>query len=215
MSEQFIDLLRHGEVQGGACFRGDRDDPLTPAGWGQMRQATATDGSAWGRVISSPARRCSDFARHLADTAGLPFETRTAFRERGFGDWEGLTAAQIPAEALDAFWSDPVGYTPPGAEPFDAFRTRVLDGWRDLQQPQPSNWAPGRPYSSPPSPPHSLLVTHGGVIRMLVAEVLRMPPDAVLLLEVPHACLTRIRVPARPWRPSLVFHRTPSPAAPS
>ncbi|MBK5963679.1 histidine phosphatase family protein [Thiocystis minor] len=195
MAERFLDLLRHGEVQGGTRFRGDRDDPLSPLGWEQMRLATS-DLTGWTRILSSPSRRCVEFARELADGLGLPIEARLAFRERGFGAWEGLAVDQIPAEALHDFWADPVGYTPPDAETFTAFRARVLDGWRALR--------------SEPDP-HSLLVTHGGVIRILAAEVLRMSEDAFFLFEVPHASRTRLRIPDPPWRTSLVFHRSVPP----
>ena len=190
MAERLLDLLRHGEVQGGARFRGDQDDPLSPLGGEQMRRATA-DRPGWTRIISSPSRRCVEPARGLASDLGLPIEERAVFRERGFGAWEGLAADEIPDDLLSRFWADPVGYTPPGAEPFAEFRIRVLDGWQDLLREPDSQ---------------DLLVTHGGVIRVLVAEVLRMPADAFLLIEVPFACRTRLRIPAPPWRPSLVFH---------
>ncbi len=191
MSERFLDLLRHGEPRGGARFRGAQDDPPSAIGWNQMRLATAGDGPAWTRILSSPSRRCVEPARELADRLVLPIDERPAFRERGFGAWEGLAPSDIPADSLAAFWSDPVGFDPPGAEPFAAFCARVLDGWHDLLR---------------EGSPHDLLVTHGGVIRVLLAEVLRMSPDALLLIEVPYACRTRLRIPEPPWRPSLVFH---------
>ena len=191
MSDRLIDLLRHGEPEGGARFRGERDDPPSALGREQIRLATARDRAGWTRILSSPARRCAEPAQALARELDLPLGERSWLRERGFGDWEGLTADAIPAEALARFWSDPVGYTPPGAEPFPAFHARVLNGWRDLLQ-DPA--------------PHTLIVTHGGVVRLLVAEALGMPQDALLLLEVPYACRTRLRIPAAPWRPSLVFH---------
>lgn len=194
MGERFIDLLRHGEPLGGARFLGDQDDPPSTLGWEQMRLAATGDGPAWSRILSSPARRCVDPARALASRLGLPIEKRPAFRERGFGAWEGLAVDQIPPESLAAFWSDPVAFTPPGAEPFSAFRDRVLAGWHDLLG---------------EGAPHDLLLTHGGVIRVLLAEVLRMSPDALLLIEVPYACRTRLRIPSPPWRPSLIFHGSP------
>lgn len=55
-SEQFttftVDLLRHGEVQGGSCFRGRTDDPLTAPGWQQMQQASASHD--WDIIICLP-----------------------------------------------------------------------------------------------------------------------------------------------------------------
>ncbi len=187
---EFVDLLRHGEVAGGACFRGERDDPLTVIGWEQMTQAMAEP--VWSEIISSPSRRCADFARQLAATHGLPLRLLDAVRERGFGAWEGRTTDQIPLDDLMQFWNDPAGFTPPDAELFAVFRDRVLSVWRELCD----------------NPTPRLLITHGGVIRVLIAEVLQMPDSALLLIEVPFANLTRLRLSEPPGRPSLVFHRS-------
>jgi alpha-ribazole phosphatase len=191
MSDRFLDLLRHGAVRGGTCFRGRQDDPLSGLGWGQMSDATADD-PGWTEIISSPARRCADFAHHLAARRALTMKIEERLCERHFGDWEGLTASEIQPDALGRFWGDPVGYTPPGAEPYPLFRERVLHVWNNLRQ---------------SSARHALLVTHGGVIRVLIAATLRMPDDAALLIEVSHACHTRVRLPQPPGQPSLVFHR--------
>jgi broad specificity phosphatase PhoE len=191
MSDRFVDLLRHGEAQGGARFRGGHDDPLSGLGWEQMFRAT-TPTANWTGILCSPSLRCADFGRRLVETHGLPLTIDAALSERRFGAWEGLAAHQIPADQLTRFWDDPVGYTPPDAETFMAFRERVLTAWRNLLSASDS---------------HPLLITHGGVIRVLVAEVLRMPDAASLLFEVPPACLTRLRIPPLPGHPSLMFHR--------
>ncbi|MBK1643115.1 histidine phosphatase family protein [Thiocapsa imhoffii] len=190
MQDQFVELLRHGEAAGGACFRGGQDDPLSPAGMEQMTRATAQN-PGWNAVFSSPARRCHAFAQQLAAAHDLPIMTLPQLSERHFGAWEGLTANQIPAADLIRFWEDPIDYTPPGAEPFASFRQRVLGAWDAVR-------TAGAAYP--------LVVTHGGVIRVILAEVLSMPAAATILLEVPPACLSRVRVPPSPGRPSLIRH---------
>ncbi len=186
-----IDLLRHGECVGAPCFRGGRDDPLSDEGWDQMEQATAGLATL-SQIISSPSRRCAAFAESLALRLGLPLLLMDDFRERNFGVWEGLTAAEIPPAEFARLLADPGGFNPPQGEPLGAFRARVLAGWRQL--------------CALPSP-HRLLITHGGVIRVLIAEVLQMRDRALPCLEVPPACLTRIRLHPPPGRPSLVYHR--------
>ena len=193
MQDRFVDLLRHGEAQGGARFRGGHDDPLSEEGWNQMARATAVDPD-WTRVVCSPSQRCSAFAHRLADGRNLSVSILPGLRERGFGAWEGLAAHQIPAEELTRFWDDPVVYTPPGGEPFERFRERVLAAWDQV---------------CAADEPFTLAVTHGGVIRIVLAEMLRMPPEASLLIEVPPACLSRLRVPESPGRPSLMRHGPP------
>jgi alpha-ribazole phosphatase len=197
MTDRFVTLLRHGEVQGGARFRGGHDDPLSEAGWMQMRAIAERQGQRpprWTRIVSSPARRCAEFAGRYGQESRLAPTLSWAFAERCFGDWEGLAAHQIPAAELTRFWDDPAGYTPPGAEPFDNFRTRVLTGWNALVK-DPD--------------PHTLLVTHGGAIRVIVASLLGLADPTGILIEVPLACVTRVRLPPDPGRASLMFHGDP------
>lgn len=191
MSDRIISLLRHGEVEGGARFRGGQDDALSVAGWAQLRAALVlVPGIA--AIVSSPARRCAEFAQTLAaERGGLPLDLSAAFAERHFGDWEGRAAHEIPAAELARFWDDPVGYTPPGAEPLVDFRRRVLEGWQALIEGAAAD---------------TLVLTHGGVVRVILAHVLGMTDWSGLLVEVPPACLTRLRLPAPPGRPSLVSH---------
>ncbi|MFO8155736.1 MAG: histidine phosphatase family protein, partial [Thiohalospira sp.] len=87
-SHTTVDLLRHGEPEGGRRYRGQSDDPLSATGWQQM-QAAVAGATPWQRVISSPLSRCRVFAETLAAERGLPLEVEADFREIGFGEWEG------------------------------------------------------------------------------------------------------------------------------
>ncbi len=130
-----IDLIRHGEPQGGTCFRGWQDDPLSKLGWSQMRQAVG-EHAPWSRIISSPLQRCAAFANELSNKLGLPLTTEGQLQELGFGEWEGRRAEELYHEFPDAvsnFWNDPVAYTPPGGEPLDTFHSRVTSAWANIQ----------------------------------------------------------------------------------
>jgi alpha-ribazole phosphatase len=156
-----------------------------------MDAAVAAAGSAWDLVLTSPARRCAGFAQDLAGTLGLPLEVWPDLRERGWGDWEGRGASEIPLADLSRLWADPAGFNPPGAEPFGAFAGRVHSAWRRLL---------GH------SARHLLLVTHGGTVRVILGDVLALPATSLPLVEVPPACLTRLRLPDGGGRPSLMAH---------
>ncbi|MCF6354966.1 MAG: histidine phosphatase family protein [Candidatus Polarisedimenticolaceae bacterium] len=185
MVDLIIDLLRHGEVEGGHCFRGRTDDLLTDLGWSQMSHAVEMK-PTWREIISSPAKRCTRFAKQLAENQQIPCRQAEWLWEMDFGDWEGATAAQLAAtdaDRLNAFWQDPVHQAPPNGEPFQPFQQRVLGGWSALIQ---------------QSTKHILLVTHGGPIRIILAEVLGMPPQNLMRLEVPHASLSRVRISTDP-----------------
>jgi alpha-ribazole phosphatase len=174
-----MDLLRHGDT-GQTGFRGRLDDPLTPLGWRQM-EAAASAGGPWAAVVSSPLRRCADFAADRARRLGLPFAADARLAELDFGRWEGATAAGLmesEPEALTRFWRDPWSNPPPGGEEPLAFEARVLAARRDLEQ----------VHGDQPL----LVVTHGGVIRVLLGAARSLPRAQWLAIEVPHASMHRL-----------------------
>jgi alpha-ribazole phosphatase/probable phosphoglycerate mutase len=195
-STTLIDLMRHGEPVGGRMYRGQRDDPLSELGWAQMRAAVGEQ-RPWDRIVSSTLRRCSEFARELAQRHGLPLEFDARFKEIGFGDWEGRTAEQLRAEspvAFERFYSDPIAHRPAGAETLHDFRRRVADAWSDVVIRHA-----GR---------HVLIVAHAGVMRMVLCHTLEIPLASMWRIHVPNACLTRIRIAgaAGGASPQLLFH---------
>lgn len=192
-----VDLIRHGMPVGGRRYRGHLDDPLSEQGWQQMWDAVA-DAHPWDVIVTSPLQRCRAFAEALATRHGLPLEVEEGFREISFGAWEGRhvrTILEETPEQIEAYWRDPVANTPPGGEALEAFRDRLIVAWRRVTADHT-----GR---------HILMVTHGGVIRTLVAEQMGLPLNAVLRVEIANAGITRLRlqedVNGRP-APSLVFH---------
>lgn len=177
-----LDLLRHGETEQGGGFRGRIDDALTVAGWAQMRQALQGRGG-WSALVSSPLQRCRLFAEELAAAHDLPLHGAAGLRELDFGDWEGLSAAQLmdtSSAELGLFWDDPYAFTPPGGEPLAAFEARVLDALAALVQAHPGA--------------HLLAITHGGVIRLLLARARGLAPARLLQVEAGHASLFSLQV---------------------
>lgn len=172
-----LDMLRHGETVSGGGFRGRLDDELTDAGWQQMRQAVVSAGP-WDRIVSSPLRRCAAFAAELAQQHDLPMTLEPDLRELDFGEWEGRSAADLmvdQSEALGRFWEDPYSFTPPGGEPLVDFEARVLRAMERLTD----RYVDER----------VLLVTHGGVMRLLLAEARGLPREQLLQVEVGHGAL--------------------------
>lgn len=184
-----LDLLRHGETRGGSRFRGRLDDPLTERGWEQMWAAVGPgegDGEGvpvWDGIVTSPLARCADFARALSERRGIPLRLDPRLAELDFGDWEGRIAAELmatEAEALGRFWADPVAHPPPGGEPLLAFQARVLAAWGELLRQDRGD--------------RTLVISHGGVIRVILCQVLGYPLGRLLELDVGHASLRGIRV---------------------
>ncbi|HHC73139.1 MAG TPA: histidine phosphatase family protein [Thiotrichales bacterium] len=167
-------VLRHGETKESGRFIGCTDSPLTPRGWRQMERAVAAAGRPWQRVVTSPLSRCARFACHFAVRHSLPLEEEPRLRELDFGEWEGKSAEEIlasDAASLERFWNDPWNHPPPGGEPLALFRERVLEAWEAMC------------HSAGRGDP--LVVTHGGVIRLLLCHLEGRPPRALLSREVP------------------------------
>jgi len=181
MKETIIDLIRHGEPEGGSRYRGNRiDDPLSEKGWSQM-WAAVENPPAWQQIISSPLLRCRAFADALAEKQGLPVEVDERLREIGFGDWEGQTRAQIQQRSqveYDNFYRDPVNCRPEGAEPLDAFIERTHSVFEDAI----------KHYNGS----HLLIVAHAGVIRALVTYALGARAASMYRINISNAGKTRV-----------------------
>jgi alpha-ribazole phosphatase len=177
-----LDLLRHGETELGGGLRGSLDDALTEKGWAQMRAAVVECGP-WDRLVSSPLQRCARFAEELGAQLGLPVHLDKDLQELHFGAWEGQSAAALmetDAEALGLFWADPYSFTPPQGEPVVDFATRVLAAVERLQ----AAYAGER----------VLLISHGGVMRLLLAQARGLPREQLLNVEVGHGALFSLTV---------------------
>ncbi|MBF0108818.1 MAG: histidine phosphatase family protein [Magnetococcales bacterium] len=180
-----IDLLRHGEVTGGARFNGKSDPPLTEAGWKTMERAAALSDKADG-LLSSPLERCSVFAQWWGKKNGIPVVLDAAWREYDFGLWDGRTSAEVMAMdplGLAAFWDDPTLHPPPGGEPMDLFAERISGCLHSLTT-----------SSSPefPAPEHLLVITHGGVMRQLAALALGRSFRDIWSLNLPPGACVRL-----------------------
>lgn len=192
-----IDLLRHGEVDGGLCLGSGCDAPLSEAGWGRMRAVCGDAAPPWQAVVSSPLLRCRAFAEELAGQIDLPLRIDRRLSELGFGAWEGRSWADLYAnhgEALLQFQRKPGDNPAPGGEPYLNFERRVGEAWRELCREAENR--------------HCLAVCHAGVIRAVLRQVLEMPLASLFRIEVPHGGLTRLACEAD-GAARLVFHQPP------
>lgn len=192
-------LLRHGQCEGGQIFRGHTDSAPTEVGRHLMtRRLNSLAGQSLTAVVSSPAQRCQLAAEAFASDQSLAFIGEQGFLEIDFGEWEGqlvsAVADRMPRE-LEQFWRDPVSYTPPMGETLLAFQARVTAAWQKLLAQYRGQ--------------RLVLVTHGGVIRMILANVLAMPLRPLSHLAVPHGCLSCVQyhhAEGKPDWPQLLFH---------
>lgn len=162
-------LLRHAETEWNRerRFQGWRDVPLSAIGREQAESAArllaATRIDA---VWSSPLARARDTAAIIAAPHRLAVQESEAFREMGFGDWEGLTRDEVRERFPDSHraWAEtPHEATWPGAETLAAVRARALAGLEALRAAHTGQTI--------------CLVSHGITGRLLILEALGLGPD--------------------------------------
>ncbi len=94
-------LLRHGEtahtIEKRFSGSGGHDPQLSANGAAQARAAAERLAAAGGvdAVVSSPMRRTRQTADAAAAALGLTVREADGFRECAFGEWEGLTFAEV------------------------------------------------------------------------------------------------------------------------
>ena len=177
-----IDLMRHGEPVGGKRFRGSTDDPLSEAGWQQMR--TSLQGHAnWDVIVSSPLRRCAEFAAEVADQHKLEIQMMPGLAELEFGEWEGKTPTEVEQQypdALQQLYYDPLTFTAPGGESMQVFYDRVSQAWDDVMQIYRGQSV--------------LLIAHGGVNRVILQQILDFPPQNMFRIQMGFAAMVNMVV---------------------
>ncbi|MEH6551175.1 MAG: histidine phosphatase family protein [Pseudomonadales bacterium] len=192
-----VDIIRHGQCEGGEIYRGSTDVALTDIGWQQMSLAAGRIDPRWQRIVSSPLIRCRDFAQSLANQYRLPLLVEAGFREMHFGDWEGRALTEVwesDKETVSGFYRDPESVIPPGGEGAVKARDRIAQAWTCLMNENAGD--------------HLLLVCHGGTIRLLLSYLLQLPLATIAQWHVPYASLSRIKIFHRPegdW-PVLEYH---------
>lgn len=181
-----IDLLRHGESELSHTLRGSLDDALTAQGWQQMlSNIDQSQTQHWDVVFSSPLQRCRIFAEHIVRERDIPLILDQSLQEMHFGDWEGQSIQELYEqfpETLADFWQKPTQATLPNAESMQQFHLRVTTAMSAIQQRMEYNgWQ------------FALVVTHGGVIKLLKCMVLQQPLDDVLKMTAELGQLSSFR----------------------
>jgi len=178
-------LLRHPEPEAsvrGRCY-GTLDIGLSPAGLRDAEEMAAELAKEpFAAVYTSPRTRCTDPAGRIAAKCGCPLEELDGLRELDFGEFEGRTYDEIAAlyPGVYAQWMErPTEVEFPGGESFARMRTRVLDTCRELRRCHPGQ--------------SILCVTHAGVIRTLVADVLGIPAVNMFRLAQDYCGLSIVR----------------------
>jgi probable phosphoglycerate mutase len=176
-------LLRHGQTPMSVekRYAGRTDIPLTEAGVAQAAAAAKRLASAGiDAIVASPLQRTVQTAEAVASVTGVPVTTDEGFRETDFGDWDGLTFAEVrerwPSE-MTAWLADPQ-IAPPGGESFAEVSERVTAALARVLADRAGQ--------------RVLIVSHVTPIKTLVTAALLAPPPALFRMHLDVAALCEI-----------------------
>ncbi len=171
-----IYLIRHTavDVPPGVCY--GQTDVALRSGWRKdvaaVKAKLPRRPAASTRAFSSPLRRCTVLAEELAAAA----HTDRRLREMSFGRWELTPWDQVPAQELARWNADLVNRPAPDGESLSQLDRRCGAFFEELARAEAET---------------TLVVTHGGVIRVTLARWLGMPLANALRLVVDFGGVTK------------------------
>lgn len=163
-------LWRHGRTahNAGARLQGQSDIPLDEVGVWQAETAAAALASRYRptRIIASDLGRAHATAQALADRTGLPVHTDVRVRERSFGDWEGLTSAEIAERWPEQHAAWVAGHEPErvGAETRAAVQARMVEAVTEQA-------------AALEKDDTLVVVSHGAAINLGLVGLFGLPPE--------------------------------------
>lgn len=160
-----VTLLRHGDTPLSGLLIGRHSDPApTPAAAEQLAATLQRlhQRQPITRLAASPLLRCRQPAQAFAQAHGLAVSVDADLAELDFGRWEGADPQALPDDWASQCQDEAGG--PPDGERIRAFRQRCAHAW--MRHSAGLGDAAGE---------HLLLLTHGGVISALLAELMAMP----------------------------------------
>jgi probable phosphoglycerate mutase len=179
-----IIAIRHGETHWNVDSRiqGQLDIPLNALGRSQAsRLAQALKDEPVRAIYASSLTRAWETAQYLGRALVLDVVPELGLRERGFGDFEGKTFAEIQTDLPDQsqLWRtrDP-HFSPLGGESLTDLRLRVLEAASRLAAQHPGELI--------------ALVGHGGVMDVLYRAATRLGIQAPRTWALGNAAINRL-----------------------
>lgn len=171
-------LIRHGETDWNreGRLQGGQDVPLNALGRKQAAEAAERlralePGFAGLDFIASPMQRAREtmdiLRRELALPAGA-YRVEERLRELTFGAWEGFTWKDVQKaerEQAQMRKRDKWGFVPPGGESYRMLAERVRPVLAELSR-------------------ETVIVSHGGVARAMLALVGAVSPQKAALVDI-------------------------------
>ena len=161
-----IYLARHGETlwNNTMRFQGITDIELSQTGIEQAKQfAKSMEDKKIEAIYASDLRRAFQTADFVAKQKGMTVIQEPLLKEMSFGEWEGLNSDQIEKKfpgSVATFFENPEKFNPPGGESVFQMQERACSAFYRICEQNKGN--------------NILIVSHGGVIRAILADILQM-----------------------------------------
>lgn len=177
-------LIRHGETEANVAglYSGHTPTPLTPKGLAQAQILGKLLGEVpFDRVLCSALERAQQTAGRVLERREITIETTPLLNEMFFGDWEMRHHRDLTREDPQnyaAWCNDWQNAIPTNGEGFQAFSARieqVIAHLADIKDQQ-----------------NILLVSHQGVLSLLIARLLNMPAASLWHFRVDQGCWSMI-----------------------
>jgi broad specificity phosphatase PhoE len=165
--ETRVFLIRHGITDWHASQRvlGQRDIPLSEEGLAQAEAVAALlEGVPLAELIASPLARATQTAEAIGRRFSLDVARDPRLIDFRLGKWTGMTYEEVSAsEEYQRFLADPLSERIPDGENLAEIRSRAVSAVEQALEDSPSGDA-------------IAMVTHAGIIRVVLAHYLGSHP---------------------------------------
>lgn len=174
-------LIRHPkpDIEKGLCY-GQTDVPLIK-GWPalaeplkqHLNQRIQQEKAAF---FHSPLGRAAKLGEFISQDSSEPKE---ALKELNFGRWENTLWQSIPRDSIESWVEDILHATPHQGESLQALADRVWAWWQTAKEGNAE---------------HLVVVTHAGVIKVLVSLLCQWPLEQAHRIDVGFMSVTELYI---------------------
>jgi len=188
-----IYFIRHGETDWNAeaRYQGQADIPMNEKGRAQSKRngealRSLLPGIAQADFVASPLARAQETMRIVREAMGLApdaFQIDERLKEAHYGDWQGTLLSDLPhvdAPGIAARTRDPFRWRPQGGESYEDLMGRILPWLEGITR-------------------DTVVVSHGGVSRVLRGHILDIDRQSVPRLDVPQDRVLVLRRDGVDW----------------
>ena len=131
--------------------------------------------NSYDAIYTSSLQRCAKLAQALNWSEAKPDDR---LQELNFGDWELQAWDAIPRDVFDSWAHDYAHLSPPNGESFSQLQQRGIHFLTEMLTRFPNG--------------HIAAVTHGGMIRALLAHALNLPLKGLFRFVIDYGSITQL-----------------------